>query len=454
MRNEELIFKNLLYNEEYLRKVIPFLQPEYFVEKSDKIVFNIINEHFEKYNAVPTIAALSIILNNKKGIAEYDHKDCTKLVQELGNGYEPQNIDWLLTFSEKFCKDKAVFNAIMASINIIDGNDKQFSQDHIPELLNKALAVGFDKDIGHDYFENAEDRYDKYVEVEDKIPFDIDILNKITRGGMVKKALYLALGGTGGFKTGTKCHIAAATIKQGYNVLYITLEMAEERISERIDANLTNIPIDELSNVGKDVFLSRINKLAKKSYGRLIVKEYPAKTITAANIKYLIEELQQKKNFMPDLLIVDYLGLLASTTYRNSKNINSYTYAGEVAVELRSLAQYFNIPVWSSVQTNRSGLSNSDPELENVADSHGISTVADFFVALYASEEMESMNQLLVKVLKNRFNAKNFYKRFLVGVDKPHMRLYNLEQPNGNISMPDSKTEMASKPSLSFDNWS
>jgi replicative DNA helicase len=454
MRNEELILKNLLYNEEYLRKVIPFLQPEYFVEKSDKIVFNIINEHFEKYNAVPTIAALSIILNNEKGIAEYDHKDCTKLVQELGNGYEPQNIDWLLTFSEKFCKDKAVFNAIMASINIIDGNDKQFSQDHIPELLNKALAISFDQDIGHDYYENAEDRYDFYHTLEEKVPFDLDIFNKITKGGLPGKSLSVILASTGAGKSLFMCHLASYHSKIGKNVLYISLEMAEERIGERLDCNILDITFDELDRMDKETFLTKINKAKKRSPGRLVLKEYPTSSASAAHFRALLEELKVKKNFKPDIIFIDYLGICASARYKNSGNVNSYNYSKSVAEELRGLGMAYNVPVVTAVQVNRSGTNNSDPEWENVAESHGIAMTADLFFALYASEEMQQLNQIMVKLMKNRWNSLDFYRRFLIGVDKSKMKLYNLEQPNGNISMPDSKTEMASKPSLSFDNWS
>ncbi len=809
MRNEELILKNLLHNEEYLRKVIPFLQPEYFSDKSDKIVFNLINEHFEKYNAVPTLAALSIILNNEKGIAEYDHKDCAVLVQELGKEYEPQNMDWLLSFSEKFCKDKAVFNAIMASINIIDGNDKQYSQDHIPELLNKALAISFDQDIGHDYFENAENRYDFYHTLEEKVPFDLDIFNKITKGGLPGKSLTVILASTGCHskdtpillssgqiklvqdivvgdkligddgasrtvtelvhgnapmfeicvnggdkftvngehilslvKTGTDnvinmsvydyigknnhikhlyktyynksiinfkptyddlklepyfvglylgdgstrniaittidheissycyniakhygiciretsttstlaktyhfngtnksefgrgtprprnligsifdeyglhfinsehrttcemkfiphqykcssienrlellaglidsdgsiegskrssysitsksrqlandivfvarslafyakltervinntiyyrvsicfthnspdsiptklsrktkyksttsnknllhrsftinqlgvgdyygfkvdgnnlytmgnfivthncgksmfmCHMASYHAKIGKNVLYISLEMAEERIGERLDCNILDITFDELDRMDKQTFLTKIDKAKRKSPGRLVLKEYPTSSASAAHFRVLLEELKVKKNFQPDIIFIDYLGICASARYKNSGNVNSYNYSKSVAEELRGLGMAYNVPVVTAVQVNRSGTNNSDPEWENVAESHGIAMTADLFFALYASEEMQQLNQIMVKLMKNRWNSLDFYRRFLIGVDKSKMKLYNLDQPNGNIHMSDTKTEFSGKSAISFENWS
>jgi replicative DNA helicase len=342
----------------------------------------------------------------------------------------------------------------MASINIIDGNDKQFSQDHIPELLNKALAISFDQDIGHDYYENAEDRYDFYHTLEEKVPFDLDIFNKITKGGLPGKSLSVILASTGAGKSLFMCHLASYHSKIGKNVLYISLEMAEERIGERLDCNILDITFDELDRMDKETFLTKINKAKKRSPGRLVLKEYPTSSASAAHFRALLEELKVKKNFKPDIIFIDYLGICASARYKNSGNVNSYNYSKSVAEELRGLGMAYNVPVVTAVQVNRSGTNNSDPEWENVAESHGIAMTADLFFALYASEEMQQLNQIMVKLMKNRWNSLDFYRRFLIGVDKSKMKLYNLEQPNGNISMPDSKTEMASKPSLSFDNWS
>jgi replicative DNA helicase len=456
MRNEELILKNLVKNDEYGRKVSPFLYQEYFSESHEKVLYNLITEYYDKFNSQPSIEALKINLQNSTGINQYDFENCTKLIDSFSGEYSLPNTKWLLETTEKFCKDKAILNAIMSSINIIDGNDKQFSVDHIPELLSKALAISFEQDIGHDWFDNADKRYDFYHMEEKRIPFEIDILNKITHGGLPTKSLTVLVAGTGQGKSSILCDWAAANARRGYNVLYISLEMAEERIGERLDANMLQVTFNELKSLEKNSYLTKIAKLRKKHQGNLILKEYPSGGAHAGHIANLIEDLRTKKNFVPDVIYIDYLGIMASQRFKANANVNSYNYLKSISEEVRAIGQRFDLPVVTAVQTNRSGNNNSDVEMDNIADSYGINYTADYIFYLFASEEMKSLNQLLFKKLKDRYGDLEYYKRFLVGFDRSKMRCYNLEQPNGNIHMPDTKTDLDNeKPSFSnFSNWS
>lgn len=424
-RIETTILKNLVHNEEYMRKVLPFLSEEYFVDFSDKSVYNLINTFIAKYNKPPTVEALEISLQNSN-LPEGAYKDAQDILKNL-TSFEPSNQDWLVQETEKFCKDKAIYNAILKSIDILEEKDKKHSKDGIPSLLQEALGVCFDSSVGHDYFENASDRYDFYHRVESRIPFDIDLLNKITQGGLPNKTLNIALAGTGVGKSLFMCHVAASTLAQGKNVLYITLEMAEERIAERIDANLLNVEIDQLKNLPKNMFESRMDKISGKTHGKLIIKEYPTASAHVSHFKALLNELSLKRSFKPDIIFIDYLNICASSRFKPGGSVNSYTYVKAIAEELRGLAVEFNLPIVSATQTTRSGFSNTDVELTDTSESFGLPATADFMFALISTEELEQLNQLMVKQLKNRYNDPTFHKRFMVGIDRTKMRLYDLE---------------------------
>lgn len=424
---ESTILTNLLMNMDFTRKVIPFLKEEYFHSPTDKILFNEIKEFVSVYNVAPTKEVLLIQLQSKKGISAENFKESVSFIESVEIDYEIPEINWLIKTTEKFCLDRAVFNAIMASISIIDGDDKTKTQDSIPGLLTDALAVSFDSNVGHDYFEDQEARYDKYSEDLERLPFDIDIFNKITRGGLPPKTTTFFLGGTGTGKTNVKCHLATEWLKQGKNVLYITNEMSQEKIGERIDANMLNVEIDKLQYLGKEVFINRMSKLAEKSRGKLIIKEYPMHSAHSGHFKALIEELRIKKNFMPDVVIIDYLGICASARYKSGHGANTNTYYGSVADEFRALGQHYNIPIVSSIQTNRSGSTNSDLGLTDIADSFAIAMGADLVIGLVTNEELAKMNQMMFVVLKNRHNDVNYYKKFLLGIDRKKMRIYNLD---------------------------
>jgi replicative DNA helicase len=424
---DSLILTNLIMDVEYNRKVIPHLMEEYFHSNTDKIIFNEIKDFIEKYNTTPTKEALAIQIQSKKGINAGDFKESIEFINNIDKDYEKQDFNWLVKTTEKFCKDKAVFNGVMDAISIIDGEDKKRTQDAIPGILTDALAVSFDSNIGHDYFADSESRYDKYSEDLKRLPFDIDILNKITRGGLPPKTLTLFLGGTGTGKTNIKCHCATAHIKMGKNVLYITNEMSEEKIGERIDANMLNVELDKLESMGREAFTTRLHKLSSKTNGKLIIKEYPMHSAHSGHFKALIEELRIKKNFIPDVVYIDYLGICASARYKSSTGINTNTYYGSVAEELRALGQFYNIPVVSSIQTNRSGSTNSDLGLTDIADSFSIAMAADLVIGIVTNDELAALNQMLFVILKNRHNDVNYYKKFLLGVDRAKMRLYNLD---------------------------
>ena len=424
-RLEITVLRNLVHNEEYMRKVLPFVKSEYFTDECERTVYKIISEFVVKYNKPPTTEALGITLQNSN-LPEGTFKETSELVKEL-EVFEKPNQDWLLDETEKFCKDKAVYNAILQSIGIMEGRDKNFSKDGIPSLLQEALGVCFDSSVGHDYFEDSSDRFDFYNRVESRLPFDLSLFNKITNGGLPNKTLNIALAGTGVGKSLFMCHMAAANLALGKNVLYITMEMAEERIAERVDANLLNVEIDQLRHLPKQMFEGRIDKINGKSQGKLIIKEYPTASAHVGHFKGLLNELSLKRSFKPDVIFIDYLNICASSRFKPGGGVNSYTYIKAIAEELRGLAVEFNLPIVSATQTTRSGFSNTDVELTDTSESFGLPATADFMFALISTEELEGLNQIMVKQLKNRYNDPTLYKRFMIGIDRAKMRLYDLE---------------------------
>lgn len=433
MRIETTILNNLLFNEEYSRKVIPFLNKKYFSSRGEAIVFEEITNFFEKYNKPITQEILAIEVGNRKDISDTDLKEQQKLIVDMKK--QDTNEEWLLQETEQFCKKKAVYNAILDSIAIIDGRDKERQDDAIPSLLSDALGVSFDNHVGHSYLNDSDERYEFYHRVEEKTKFDLDMLNKITKGGLSNKTLNVILAGTGVGKSLFMCHCAAANLLDNKNVLYITMEMAEERIAERIDANLLNLSMDELKVVDKDIFDTRLDKVRKKSQGKLIIKEYPTAGAHAGHFRALLEELKLKQEFSPDIIYIDYLNICSSQRLRYGANVNSYTYVKTIAEELRGLAVEYNVPIVSATQTTRSGFTNSDPGLEDTSESFGLPATVDLMLALISTEELEELGQIMVKQLKNRYNDPSYYKRFVIGVDKSKMKLYDVEvSAQNNIS--------------------
>lgn len=425
MKLETLILSSLIHNVDYARSILPFVRPEYFNDEAERHVFNIIDEFYKTYNKAPNIDVLTIELQNDRSLKENEYKTRAEIVINL----EPSTaeMDWLMAETEKFCKDRAVYNAILKSIGIIDGKDREHNQDAIPSLLQEALSVGFDNRVGHDYLEDAAIRYDFYHKVENRIPFDLDLFNKITNGGMPNKTLNVALAGTGVGKSLFMCHVAASTLTQGKNVLYITMEMAEERIAERIDANLMNITMDQLKDLPRPIFDNRVAKITEKTQGRLIIKEYPTAGAHTGHFKSLLKELQLKRNFRPDLIVIDYLNICASSRFKAGANINSYTLIKSIAEELRGMAVEHDVPILSATQTTRSGYGNTEVELTDTSESFGLPATVDFMFALISTEDLEALNQILVKQLKNRYNDPTINKKFVVGIDRAKMRLYDLE---------------------------
>ena len=423
---EVTILKNLIYNEEYARKVIPFIQPEYFQEKSQKIIFEETVKFIAKYNSSITPEALNIEIDSRSDISEMELKEISKIQDSLIN--TPADQTWLFNITEKWCKDRAIYNALVESIHIADGGDDNKSRDAIPSILSEALSVSFDNNIGHDYLGNVLERYEFYHQKEDKIEFDLEFFNKITKGGLPNKTLNIALAGTGVGKSLFMCHVASSALLQGRNVLYITLEMAEERIAERIDANLLNVPIQQLVDLPKSTFENKVNSIGKKTRGTLIIKEYPTASAHSGHFKALLNELALKKSFRPDIIFIDYLNICASSRHKANSSINSYTYIKSIAEELRGLAVEFNLPIVSATQTTRSGYGNSDVELTDTSESFGLPATADLMFALISTEELEALGQIMVKQLKNRYNDPTIYKRFAVGIDRAKMRLYDVEQ--------------------------
>lgn len=427
MAIERIIFNNLIYNEDYGRKVIPFLKDEYFSDYSEKVIFRIIDDYVTKYNHFPSKEALAIDLSNKDNINEETFKQCKDILVDIKED-EGSDLKWLMDQTEKFCQEKSLHNAILKSIEILNDKEKTTSKGVLPQLLSDALAVSFDSHIGHDFLEDSDQRFETYHKREIKIPFDLDYLNRITEGGLPRKTLNIFMAGTGVGKSLVMCHMAAANLMTGKNVLYITMELSEDKVAERIDANLLDMPIAELKIIPKDSYDRKINRLKSKAKGKLIIKEYPTAGAGSANFRHLINELKIKKQFIPDIIYIDYLNICSSSRLKTSANVNSYTYIKVIAEELRGLAVECNVPIVSATQLTRGGFSSSDPGLEDTSESFGLPATADMMVVLTRSEELDSLKQIMIKQLKNRYNDPNYNKRFVIGVDFTKMRLYNVEQ--------------------------
>ena len=425
-RVEVMILQNLIFNEDYCRKSLPFIRNEYFDDFNEKIVFETISEFILEYDTLPTREILSIEVEKRRDVTESQFKELAEKISYLAE----KNVDyqWLINTTEKWCKDRAIYLALMESIQIADGNDDKKLPDSIPSILSDALSVSFDNHIGHDYLQDYEERYETYHRKEDKIEFDLEYFNKITKGGLPNKTLNIALAGTGVGKSLFMCHVASSVLLQGRNVLYITMEMAEEKIAERIDANLLNVNIQDISDLPKSIFERKVNSLSKKTQGTLIIKEYPTAAAHSGHFKSLLNELALKKSFRPDIIFIDYLNICASSRYRGNSTVNSYSYIKSIAEELRGLAVEANVPIVSATQTTRSGYGSSDVELTDTSESFGLPATADLMFALIKTDELEQLGQIMVKQLKNRYNDVNFFKRFVIGIDRAKMRLYDCEQ--------------------------
>jgi len=437
------ILKNLIHDEEYTRKVIPFIEEDYFEERSDKVVFEEIVSFLKTYDALPTKEVLQIEVGKRTDLTQDEFQSTEQLIDALDS--QEYKKDWILDTTEAWCKERAIYNALMESIKIADGQDDKKNRDAIPNILSDALAVGFDQHVGHDYIDDAEDRYAYYHKIENKIPFDLEYFNKITSGGLSDKTLNIALAGTGVGKSLFMCHVASSCLVQGKNVLYITLEMAEEKIAERIDANLLNTNIKDIAELPQTTFHKKIDKLAAKTTGKLIIKEYPTASAHCGHFKALLQELKLKKSFVPDIIFVDYLNICASSRYRSAVNVNSYSYVKAIAEELRGLAVEASIPICSATQTTRSGFASSDPNLTDTSESFGLPATADLMFALVSTEDMEELDQIMVKQLKNRYNDPTINKRFVVGIDRAKMRLYDCEQSAQTDILDDGDSEEYNK---------
>ena len=424
---EQIILRNLLTDEQYMRKVLPFVKPDYF-EGVYRILFKEAGKFIGKYNKLPTLEAFKVELDQTDRLQGDQYNLAIDILPNLFAA-EQSDEQWLMDNTEKWCQDRAIYNAIMESISIIDGKHQTLTKGALPDLLTKALGVGFDNNVGHDYVDNAEQRWDFYNQEEARIPFDIELLNTITKGGVPNKTLNIALAGTGVGKSLFMCHVASSALVDGKNVLYITMEMAEERIAERIDANLLNIPVDQLESMPKTLFTEKVEQLSKKTTGRLIIKEYPTGSAHAGHFRGLLNELKLKRQFEPDIIFIDYLNICASSRMKGMGGaINSYNYIKAIAEELRGLAVEFDVPIFSATQTTRSGYGNSDVGLEDTSESFGLPATADLMFALISTEELEQMGQLMVKQLKNRYNDPTQHKRFVVGIDRSKMRLFDVEE--------------------------
>ena len=422
---ERTALTQLVSNEQYARKVLPFMKSDYFSDKIERTIFEEIQKFVEKYNGIPSQTSLEIEVHDRGDLNETDYKKVIEVIKTLE--FTEVDFDWLVDTTEKFCKDKAIYNAIVEGIQIIDGTDKNRGPDAIPSILTDALAVGFDNRVGHDYMLDSDSRYEYYHKVEEKIPFDLEFFNKITRGGLPPKTLNIVLAGTGVGKSLFMCHMAANCLSQGRNVLYITLEMAEERIAERIDANLMNISMDDLHELPKQMFDDKIARIREKTNGKLIIKEYPTASAHSAHFRGLIKELAIKKTFKPDIIFIDYLNICASSRFKGAISVNSYMYIKSIAEELRGLAVETNLPIMSATQTNRTGFVSTDVGLEDTSESFGLPATADLMFALISNEELDGLNQIAVKQLKNRYNDPTVNKRFVVGIDRAKMRLYDVK---------------------------
>ena len=452
MKLEQTILKNLIYNEEYLRKVLPFIKDEYFTDKTERMLFTEISEFVSRYNTTPTIEAIGLAVKERRNLSDDEVEKSESYLQEIALAKnEESKIQWLIEKSEAFCQERAIYNAVLGSISILDGKDKTHDKGQIPKILSDALAVTFDSSVGHDYLENSDERYEFYHRHEERIPFDLDFFNKITKGGLPSKTLNIALAGTGVGKSLFMCHCAAGAMSLGRNVLYITMEMAEERIAERIDANLLNVTLDDLLDLPKETYDKKVSNLKNKVTGKLIIKEYPTASASALHFRTLLNELNLKKSFVPDIIYIDYLNICCSSRIKPGSNINSYTYVKSIAEELRGLAVEFGVPIVSATQTTRSGYGSSDPGLEDTSESFGLPATADLMFALITSEELEELGQLMVKQLKNRYSDPTTHKRFVIGIDRAKMRLYDVEQ-TGQDGLADAG-QPSPKPKKNFDGF-
>ena len=440
---ERTALSQLVYNEEFARKALPHIKGDYFSDKIEKTIFEEITKFVDKYNKIPTQTSLEIEVQSRKDLNEEEYKKVVAVIQTLES--TDVDFDWLVDTVEQFCKDRAVYNAIVKGIQIIDGKDKKRDVSAIPSILTDALAVGFDNAVGHDYLLDSDSRYEYYHTVEKKIPFDLEFFNKITKGGLPPKTLNIALAGTGVGKSLFMCHVAANCLSQGKNVLYITLEMAEERIAERIDANLMNISMEDLHDLPKQMFDDKIAKIIKSTSGTLIVKEYPTASAHSAHFRGLLKELAIKKSFKPDIIFIDYLNICASSRFKGATNVNSYMYIKAIAEELRGLAVETNVPIFSATQTTRSGFVSSDIGLEDTAESFGLPATADLMFALISNEELDELNQIAIKQLKNRYNDPTINKRFVIGLDRAKMRLFDVK-PSEQTDLVDSGQEEFAQP--------
>ena len=451
---ENTILSGLVFNNDYARKVIPFLSVEYFDQLDHRVVFTEIYNYIIKYNVLPSKEAIAIAIDQRSDLNENQYKEVIKLIDDLNYDSKIDEL-WLLDKTESFCQDKAIYNAVKRSILVLDGKDTEIDKGGIPQLLTKALAVSFDSNIGHDYIEQSESRYEFYHKQEDKIPFDLEYMNKITKGGVSKKSISIIMSGTGVGKTLFMTHCASSNLMSGLNVLYITMEMAEEKIAERIDANILNLTVDQVKELPKSMFEARIKRVKNKTNGKLIIKEYPTSSAGSANFRHLVNELQLKKNFKPDIIYIDYLNICISSRLRNSSiNVNSYAYIKSIAEEIRGLAVELNLPIISATQTNRAGFSSSDPGIEDTSESFGLPATADFMVVMISTDELESLGQVAIKQLKNRWSDMNHFKKFVIGIDRSKMRLFDLEESaqegiTNNVA-PDSKQE---KKKRNFDSF-
>lgn len=446
---ETTILSNLLHNEEYSRKVLPFLKSDYFDDLNLKVVFQEIASYVDKYNGLPSKEALYISIDEKDNLNEAQYSQIKQVISSLET--ENTDIDYLIDKTEKFCQDKAIYNAVRESILVLDGKNDKLDKGSIPELLSKALGVSFDNSVGHDFTEDGELRYDFYHKKEDKVAFDLELLNKITKGGLSRKSLSIIMAGTGTGKTLFMTHCAGANLMEGLNVLYITMEMAEERIAERIDANLLDLTIDDLKVIPKDVYEKKLNRVRAKTTGKLIVKEYPTASAGSAHFRHLLNELRLKRNFEPDIIYIDYLNICTSSRLKYNSNVNSYTLVKAIAEELRGLAVEFNVPICSATQTTRSGAASSDLELQDTSESFGLPATCDFMVGLISTEELENLGQIMVKQLKNRWGDTNYLKRFVIGIDRSKMRLFDAEDSAQTLTNGDSTSSKPKSNGNDFD---
>ena len=443
---EQLVIKNLLLDEEYVRKAMPFIKSEYFADTTGKKLFNVLSKYFIDYSAIPTKEALEIEVGQLKDISDDQHQEIVKAINNIDT--EKSEFEWILDTTEKWCKERALYLALMSSIKIAEGNDEQRAAGAIPSILSEALAVTFDNHIGHDYLEDYEERYDFYHQKEEKIPFDLEFFNKITKGGLPNKTLNVALAGTGVGKSLFMCHCASSVLLQGKNVLYITLEMAEEKIAERIDSNLLNCDIQNITELPKIMFENKVTSISKKTQGKLVIKEYPTASAHVGHFRALLNDLALKKSFKPDIIYIDYLNICASSRYSKLGNVNSYSYIKAIAEELRGLAVEACVPIVSATQTTRSGYGSSDVDLTDTSESFGLPATADLMFALISTEELEEISQIMVKQLKNRYNDPTINKRFVVGIDRAKMRLYDVEQ-SAQQGITDANQDVVPKDNLS-----